>query len=221
MLVLERKFLESFDKEDKVQSKKYLEELIESLTKDHKAENIRIRYLKNYLIWLNAIMFEKTYLKPSCKKRLLKSKNSFFKIIESKKTFSDLFNLSLDMLNFYFDSIGKRCKMMNPIVNNAILYIDDNLDQDLSLENLSKHLNVSSSYLSLLFNETTGISFSNFINLRRIEKAKLLLETTDLTLMEITLECGFNSQSYFCYVFKKKEKITPTSYRNQNNLNII
>lgn len=221
MLLLERKFLKNFQQHKRYEALEDMKKLLAQFLEKKPDDGLRIRYLKNYIIWLNGLMFEKTYMKPGCKKRILFHKENFFKTVELKSTSKELIDLALVMVNSYLDSLETRCQMINPIVNNAIIYIDNHLSQDLSLERVAEILNISQSYLSSLFTETIKTSFSSFVNLRRIKRAKLLLETTDLSLIEIALECGFNSQSYFCYVFKKMEEVTPTVFKKQHTKTAI
>ncbi len=216
MLLLERQFFKNFQEHNRKETLNDLNLLINQFLLNREKDNLDVRYLKNYLIWVNGILFEKTFLKPGCKKRILISKESFFRNIELKSSIEELKDMAVNMVNSYFDSLETRCHIINPIVNNAIIYIDNNLNKDLSLERVANILNISQSYLSSLFSDTMKTSFSNFVNLRRVNRAKLLLETTDYSLIEIALECGFNSQSYFCYVFKKMEDITPTNFKKQS-----
>lgn len=221
MLVLERKFFKNFQQHNRKEALEDIRCLVDNFVSLRERDSLQIRYLKNYLIWLNGALYEKTFMKPGCKKRILIYKDNFFKTIEEKTTVDELKDAAIHMVNSYLDSLETRCQMINPIVNNAIIYIDNNLSKDLSLERVAKILNISQSYLSSLFADTIKTSFSNFVNIRRVKRAKLLLETTDLSLIEIALECGFNSQSYFCYVFKKIEKITPTNFKKQNTKTAI
>ena len=81
------------------------------------------------------------------------------------------------------------------------------------MDEVSSAIHVSKSYLSNLFSKCIGNSFSHHVNKMKIEKAKELLAKTKLSIMDITLECGFNSQSYFCRVFNGFEGMTPNQYR--------
>lgn len=217
MEILEREFLRDFENENEKESMKKLEELLNRMQE----KNVRIRVIKNYLIWLNALMFERVYLKPSCKKRLFIIKDDFLKVIEEKMTLEELHSLGKNMVKSYLNHIGRKCRIINPIVNSAIIYIDNNLEEEISLEGIAEMLNVSSSYLSSLFNESINMSFSKFLNMRRIEKSKILLEVTSDSLLDIAFDCGFRSQSYFCYVFKKFVSMTPKEYRAKKTYAII
>ena len=58
--------------------------------------------------------------------------------------------------------------------------------------------------------------FNDYVNLVRVNRAKFMLRTYGMTLKEIAAKCGFSDTAYFCRVFKKISKVTPTTYRGQN-----
>ena len=62
------------------------------------------------------------------------------------------------------------------------------------------------------FKKSVGKTLREYVEEQRIKKATGLLLTTNDSLTKIAFECGFSSQSYFSYVFKRKMKITPREY---------
>lgn len=95
----------------------------------------------------------------------------------------------------------------------AIEYINDHHAEDLSLEVVAHAVQISPFYLSHLFSNELGITFLNYLTKVRIEKAKTLLLTTNMTVQEIAYAVGYNDPSYFTKVFKKLEGRTPTQYK--------
>ncbi len=92
-------------------------------------------------------------------------------------------------------------------------------DSCLSLETMSRKLNISSNYLSQLVNKLSGCTFTEYINGFRIEDVKLKLEDprfVNYTVIAIALEAGFNSKSTFYHAFKKNTGISPRQYRYNN-----
>ncbi|MNJ55854.1 Bifunctional transcriptional activator/DNA repair enzyme AdaA [compost metagenome] len=73
---------------------------------------------------------------------------------------------------------------------------------------------ISPSYFSRIFTKETGENFTIFVARLKIEWAKQLLESTDLSINEISDAFGFSDTSYFIKMFKKFENLTPTIYRN-------
>ena len=101
----------------------------------------------------------------------------------------------------------------NPIIKKVCTYVDENLSSDISLESAADFAGVSSFYLSKLFKEEKGETFINYISDKRLEKSRQLLETTELSIKEITAEVGYNDQNYFSRIFKSKYGLSPKEYR--------
>jgi AraC-like DNA-binding protein len=91
----------------------------------------------------------------------------------------------------------------------------------LSLDELARQVKISSKELSVLINHIMGLHFFDFVNEYRINHAMQILSDnnqTDLTVLEILYEVGFNSKSSFNTEFKKRTGLTPTIYRNTHLL---
>lgn len=109
----------------------------------------------------------------------------------------------------------KKLNRVNNIVKSVLNYIEDNYnDPTLSPESISDYVNISSNYLRTIFKNTVNKSLSNHISEVRFNKAKELLETTDLTASEISTAVGFSNTNYFYTAFKKNYGISPNQYRN-------
>ncbi|MCG7378014.1 helix-turn-helix domain-containing protein [Paenibacillus sp. ACRSA] len=94
-------------------------------------------------------------------------------------------------------------------------YIFNHLYDDLDLDVLANHLQISPSYLSRKFKEETGEALKIFIQKQRIEEAKNLIIFSDYQLSEIYPLLNFYDQSYFIKVFRKHTGLTPKQYRNR------
>ena len=70
-------------------------------------------------------------------------------------------------------------------------------------------------YLSAFFKSAFGLSFQSYVRKLRCEKARQLLLCTDLSLLDISLSCGFSSPKYFQRAFQKQYGATPREYRRQ------
>ena len=110
---------------------------------------------------------------------------------------------------------GYKASNTNSMIERAIEYINENLTQDLSLETVSKELSVSPIYFHNVFKTSVSKTLRDYVEQQRIKKAINLLQTTNLTLTQIAFECGFSSQSYFSYAFKRKMGLTPRQYARQ------
>lgn len=104
------------------------------------------------------------------------------------------------------------------IVGEVIRYIEEHYaDEELSLNQLSSHVNLSPNYLSMIFSQQTGKPFIKYLTDFRMNKAKELLRCTGKRSSEIGLEVGYRDSHYFSYLFKKTQGMTPTQYRGRNS----
>lgn len=103
----------------------------------------------------------------------------------------------------------------NSVISRATEYIENNFDKELSLDEVSQVVNVSPYYFSKLFKEEKGENFVEYLTRLRMEKAKLLLATTDKSMKEICKEIGYADPNYFSRNFKKYTGMTPTEYANK------
>ncbi|MFD0693395.1 response regulator [Paenibacillus sp. GCM10027628] len=88
-------------------------------------------------------------------------------------------------------------------------------DQDLNLESVAGDLKVSPVYLSRVFKQEIGISFVSLLTQIRIKHAIRLLTSTDLPMVEIAAQVGYDSQHYFSTAFKKVVGLPPNQYRKE------
>ena len=98
------------------------------------------------------------------------------------------------------------------VIEQTIEYINRHLSSKLSLEMLANRANFTPSYFHKMFKTSVGTPIREYIEDQRIKKAIQLMISTDMTLTEISYECGFSSQSYFSYAFKRKMNLPPREY---------
>lgn len=94
-------------------------------------------------------------------------------------------------------------------------YISTHYAKNISLQDAAKHVGISTNYLSHLFTQHAGTTFTFFLNNIRVEQAKLLLTQSELTVREIGSNVGFWDATYFIRVFKKVTGFTPDDYRTR------
>lgn len=100
-------------------------------------------------------------------------------------------------------------------LRHTIEYINDNLSTQLSLNVLAAMLGMSPYYFERLFKQSVGQTPHQYILQCRIERAKQLLRTTQLSIMEIGFQVGCKNHSHFSKVFRKLTGMSPRTYRNQ------
>lgn len=111
----------------------------------------------------------------------------------------------------YYDK--DRPQITNALVGQAVALIGENYHEGVSLVGVAEKLNVNSTYLSRIFKQETGITFTDYLSSCRIARAKELLTHTDKKIKVIALDCGFYDEHYFCKIFKRMEGRSPLSYR--------
>ena len=102
-------------------------------------------------------------------------------------------------------------------INNIFIFIDENLDQQLNLETIANIGFYSPFHLHRIFKAITNETINEYITRKRIEKtASILLHKREITISELSLQYGFNSNSSFTRTFKKFYGINPTEFRKTN-----
>lgn len=89
-------------------------------------------------------------------------------------------------------------------------------DNSMSLVSVADYIGINPTYLSTFIKEQMGETFLNYVLGLRMERAKELLSTTNLSLQEIAVQIGYANSGVFLRVFKKKYGLTPGAYRKQH-----
>ena len=92
-------------------------------------------------------------------------------------------------------------------------YLQNHLQEDVSLNVLAQEFHLNAQYISQLFKSEIGVGFLTYLTNIRIEHAKKLLLSTDDAISDKSDQCGYNDYRVFTKVFKKKEGITPSQFR--------
>jgi two-component system response regulator YesN len=129
---------------------------------------------------------------------------------KTKDYIHDILSKALEMRDKVCDS------RYSSLINSARSYIYDHYsDDDISLNQVAASVNISPNHFSSVFKKETGETFIEFLTRVRMDKAKELLETTDLKAQEIGYKIGYRDPHYFSYIFKKTQNITPRQYRDK------
>lgn len=136
-------------------------------------------------------------------KRLLKERN-FLEGSNSK---------SNKLKNIKLVDLDKKNRDVPDVVNEMLEYIENNFQNKISMEMLSKDLYFSQTYLSKKFKEAMGETVNNFLNKYRIQKAiDFIKENKSISISELSYKCGINNYKYFNMVFKKYVGVSITDY---------
>ena len=94
-----------------------------------------------------------------------------------------------------------------------IEYIHNNIGEDITREHVAKKFNLTPQYISRLFKKNTNLTFKSFMTAERMKRAADLLRSSNLTVDEISWECGFKYTSYFIRIFQQHYKKSPGAFR--------
>jgi len=100
----------------------------------------------------------------------------------------------------------------------AIDYISEHLHEKIKMQDVVDHLSLSIPYFSRLFKAETGVTFSDYLTIKKVEVASDMLRFSENTTSEISNVLNFSSQSYFIKIFKKYTGMTPSEYKKKYNL---
>ena len=102
------------------------------------------------------------------------------------------------------------------LAQKAVEFIDENLQNDLTVKAISNYLNVSKNVLYNKFHDRLHCTVNQYVTKRRIEKSLGLLLKTDLSMEEISQRTGFSGASYYSKAFKKQMGLSPLKYKKKN-----
>jgi len=97
------------------------------------------------------------------------------------------------------------------------LYVQENFHSPISRESVAHYFRLAPNHVSRLFRKEGFMRFNDYLNLVRVNRAKFMLQNYNMTLKEIAASCCYSDSAYFCRVFKKVCKVTPTEYRAHNS----
>ncbi|MQL53187.1 response regulator [Desulfofundulus thermobenzoicus] len=121
----------------------------------------------------------------------------------------------------HIDSIDENRVFSRPyqIAQQVINYLENNYNQKISLKEVAQSVYLNPVYLSTVFKQETGYTFSDYLTLIRVEKAKKLLDLR-LPVKEVARQVGYPDSNYFCRIFKNVTGVTATDYRkNKTHVN--
>ena len=94
-------------------------------------------------------------------------------------------------------------------------YIDENYQKDISLDEISRMVNISPYYFSKLFKQGTGENFIEYLTRTRMRQACVCLRNPDYSIKQICAMVGYSDPNYFSRIFKKYEGVNTSQYRER------
>lgn len=126
---------------------------------------------------------------------------------------STLQNWAIDCLKAAMQLLQKSHNMSSAVVTKIRQYIRSRLSEEITRDELAAYVYLNPAYLSRLFKKETGLSISDVIIQERLQKAKQLLEETELKITDIAEQVGYTSLGSFSNLFKRVVGVTPQQYR--------
>jgi two-component system response regulator YesN len=128
----------------------------------------------------------------------------------------ELLTVVTDTIQLHLKDQAKRNLSLtdHPEVNEAIRYIHEHYEENVTLKIVAQEINMDEKYVSGLFAKKVGEPMIQYLQRVRVDKAKQLLTKTGLTVNEIGERVGFVNANYFYKIFKRRSGLTPNDYRN-------
>jgi AraC family transcriptional regulator len=87
------------------------------------------------------------------------------------------------------------------------------MEDDLSLDEMAESVGLSTAHFARMFRKSTGETPHQFVLRQRVERAKAMLRTSDVRILDVAVACGFRTQQHFAQVFRDVCRVSPTEYR--------
>jgi two-component system response regulator YesN len=108
---------------------------------------------------------------------------------------------------------NSKAELISPIVVKNLEIVEDKYMESLSIQQISKELNVSPNYLSSLFKKEIGMNFVEYLTQYRLRKSIELMNDSSLKLYEIAGKVGYEDENYYSKVFRKYYHMSPSEFR--------
>lgn len=148
-------------------------------------------------------------------KKRLSAVNEYLDKISKCSSLHDLKDLMFAIIDIVEANASSTAKAesANKIIEQIKGLIEENYEQDLSLEGIAQKVYLTPSYLSYLFKKETGQSLIRYITQVRMDKAVELLRDTNIKIVDICQMLGYRSSNYFIQSFRQHYGVTPAKYR--------
>ena len=143
--------------------------------------------------------------------------DSYIQSAENAKTLDDLEPLGLMMYDDFVRRVHK-CRTnphLSQQVQKCMDYIEMNLDKKIRAADIAALVGYTEYYMTHKFKEETGLSVTDYIKFAKIERAKVLLKSTNQTVQDIAAALSFSTRNYFSRIFQEVTGQTPMEYREK------
>lgn len=143
--------------------------------------------------------------------------DNYIQNAESAKTYDDVAAIPILMYDDFVRRVNKcrRNPRVSPSIQKCIDFIEMHLDQKIRARDLAELAGYTEYYLTHKFKEETGFCVNDYVKKVKVERAKILLRTTTLSIQDIADQLSFGTRSYFSRVFSEFTNCSPVEYRNK------
>ncbi|MGH4051595.1 MAG: response regulator [Clostridium sp.] len=208
------KILEDLIKYIKIGAVERVEEIFDSFIEEIRNKNPNLpKLIKSYLSEFIFSISKELMVEEISIKEILGDELEYVNKLNSLETLSEakdkLKKVIIEITNYIFNLRKVNEKRNIDLIND---YINENYMKDISLNNISKHIFISPSYISTLIKEHYNENFVDRVTRLRVEEAKLLLLSGRDKVYEIADKVGYKDRRYFSEIFKKCTGLTPKEY---------
>lgn len=210
----ERKFLKYIQTGDSISARNYGAKLIQNnseLLSNNQLQSLKYKIVATITLMTRQVIKTNVPLEDA-----YGTSDIYIRKVDSADSLNRLNEVFMRSIIDFCSLVKKYIKSTYPFwTRNCIEYINQNLHKNIKLDDIAKEINMDSKYISVQFKKITGESLVTYINRKKIEESKFLLQNTKLSILEIAIMLNFTDQSYFTKVFKKYTNLSPKQYRNQ------
>lgn len=151
---------------------------------------------------------------------------NFLSELEGQKTgyqqiCDSMFLILITLLSRCYEEAHQQPEHRSDRLAHAVAYIQAHFCEELRVEDLARRMGFSVRHFSRLFVDAYGVPPQKYILLLRLERARELLSSPDMSVTEIALSCGFSDCNYFIRIFKKYYSMTPMAVRKLGGYGVV
>lgn len=212
-LDLEKKLFDAIAKGESIHTseyaKQYFDWMLERYGEKEYTRNVRLKVLE-FVLWAEHIVYVSGGMAYH-----FDSRSEYLKTATAAP-YEELEGWFVEKMTASAINIqGKKEESKNSVVDRAREFMKQQYQNDISLDEVSREVDISPYYFSKLFKEETGINFIEYLTNIRIDKAKELLRGSEYNMKDICAMVGYADPNYFSRIFKKNVGVTPTEYKEK------
>lgn len=211
---MEEKLLNHLFRAEKEEAQQEIRIILDSLIMHTEHKDFDV--IKYYLISLSSLVARHLGKNTHIPHKAFDFNLDCFTLIDSKLNEKNRIEFVDDLIEFYTHILAetKQPELIHGTVNDVIDFINNNVESAMTVEEIAKIVNISTSHLSRIFREHTGTTLVEYIAIRKVEESQYHLRFSEDKISDISDRFHFCNQSYFTRIFKKYTGQTPRRFRS-------